>query len=141
MWKQQNGQISSSSEAQVLQQYWAWQHHHHYYYLDPRNVPITEPWGTCTETNTCFNIYSLGPESMVVQLSILPQPAGTCLTKQMALPEFFHLGGRVEACTARIFNSICLPEYTLWTGHLRITVWSEEGSWHGVRWGRRVAAM
>lgn len=75
-------------------------------------MPITEPWGT----NTCFNIYSLGLESMVVQLSILPQPSGICLTKQMAFSEFFfRLGRRVEACTARILDSICLLEYILWT--------------------------
>ena len=117
----------SSGTAIVL----GWQHHHHYYYLDPWNVPITEPWGTCTETNTCFNIYSLGPGSMVVQLSILPQTPGTCLTKQMALPEFFHLGRRVEACTARIHNSICLPEYILWTGHLRSIAWNGKGNWQG----------
>lgn len=72
-------------------------------------------------------------ESMVVQLSILPQPSGTCLTKQMALSEFFHLGRRVEACTARILDSICLPEYTLLTVYLRSIMWNEERKWWG--WG------
>lgn len=80
------------SEAQVGQWYHGWQERNDYYYFRLQDVPITEPYNTCTETNTCFNIYSLGPESMMVQLSILPQPSGKCLTKQMALPGFFSLG-------------------------------------------------
>lgn len=87
----QNDHSFPLREAQVWQWYRGWMEMdgNDYYYFHLQNVPITEPYNTCTETNTCFNIYSLGPESMMVQLSILPQPSGKCFTKQMALPGFF----------------------------------------------------
>lgn len=91
-----------------------WQDRSDYYYFHSQNVPITEPYNTCTETNTCFNIYSLGPESMMVQLSILPQPSGKCLTKQMALPGFFTwVGGWRFAQPEFLIQYVCPSTSTL----------------------------
>lgn len=102
----------------MWQWYQGWQDRNDYYYFYPQNVPITEPYNTCTETNTCFNIYSLGPGSMMVQLSILPQPSGKCLTKQMALPGFFAwVGGWRFAQPEFLIQYVCPSTSTLKTLH------------------------